>query len=79
MGMWCVSEEEEGEAPGLIEVESLESLRDLNFIYITDKIRVYMAHSSPSSASEMNGSSIALMARSPQRMLIRKIPMLEDG
>lgn len=69
--MWCVSEEEEGEAPGLIEVESLESLRNLNSY--TSLIRVYMAHSSPSSASEMNGSSIALMARSPQRMLIRKI------
>ena len=29
----------------------------------------YMAHSSASSASEMNGSSIALIARSPQRIL----------
>lgn len=31
--------------------------------------QVYMAHSSLSSASEMNGSSIALIARSPHRML----------
>ena len=29
-----------------------------------------MAHSSPSSASEMKGSSMALMAMSPQRILI---------
>lgn len=29
----------------------------------------YIAHSSASSASEMNGSSIALIARSPQRIL----------
>ena len=28
-----------------------------------------MAHSSPSSASEMKGSSIVLMAMSPQRIL----------
>lgn len=32
----------------------------------------YIAHSSASSASEMKGSSIALIARSPQRMLFRK-------
>ena len=36
----------------------------------TDDAICYMAHSSPSSAPEMNGSSIALIERSPQRMLV---------
>ena len=32
-------------------------------------LATYMAHSSASSASETKGSSMALMARSPQRIL----------
>lgn len=37
----------------------------------------HIAHSSRSSLSETKGSSMALMARSPQRILFRKLTWLE--